>query len=98
MFKGKKRNITCIMFQIAFMTHFLQCINVVANSATENSILLQFTKICEKIERDCYVDCGRNTNIKSVIVEHLWVTCTKYCDKQYRQCKRKSQHRGKNRV
>ena len=96
MLERKKRNIIIIMFQLAFLTHCIQWPNVDASSATGNAILLRYTKICKKIEQDCYVECGRNTNIKSAIVERLWVTCTNNCDKQYKLCKGKSQHRMKN--
>lgn len=60
---------------------------LVKHSKTKNLALSKCLQICKKMETDCYFDCGKSTNIKSIISQSLWLKCTDICDKKFEECK-----------
>ena len=54
---------------------------------TKNLALSRCLQICQKMETDCYFDCGRTIKIKSIISQSLWLKCTDVCDKKSEDCK-----------
>ena len=60
---------------------------LVKQSKTKNLALSKCLEICHKMETDCYFDCGRTINIRSIISQSLWLKCTDVCDKKYEDCK-----------
>ena len=60
---------------------------LVKQSKTKNFALSKCLQICQKMETDCYFECGRTINIKSIISQSLWLKCTDACDKKSEECK-----------
>ena len=83
LFTPKERYVWWLLIALAVSdTH---CLNT--RNETVTTLLYECIEICKKIERDCYFDCGRNTNVKSMILDRLWETCTDDCDKRFLACK-----------
>ena len=84
--RTKNEDTYVLIFLITFMADCSQCIYADTRKDETNALMLQFTALCKKIERDCYFDCGRNINSKSMILDSLWLWCTNQCDIQFQLC------------
>ena len=80
--------ITSCLLLMSVFGHRSHSLNVDrGNDTARKRVAQQCMGVCKKIESDCYFDCGRKTNIKSMILERLWVSCTDGCDRMFLNCK-----------
>lgn len=82
----RNKNKYILIFLIAFLTDCIQCLYADMRNETVKAIMLLCTKLCRKIEGDCYFDCGRHINTRSLILDSLWLWCTNECDMKFQLC------------
>lgn len=71
---------------VLFVVCFVHGLNQGSKDTEKQVTRSQCIDLCARMERDCYFDCGKNTNIKSIIMDLLWVRCTDECDAKLRAC------------
>ena len=54
--------------------------------ATENAAFDKCVGICQRLQTNCYFDCGRTVNTKSQFAQTLWLKCTENCDHELKKC------------
>ena len=64
--------------------------------ATKSPAFLKCLRLCRKVEVDCYFECGKNNNVKSLVSYAMWKKCTDSCDKAYNDCKGWKVKQGKD--